>query len=618
MCATLNGLAVSVGEFAALDTMFVFGSVARGDVADTSDIDVICVLSETRPHGRYAYEFTRLPNGVDCDLNLLTWKELLVRLSTPDWHYRLFTAEVLCSPGGNITRSCSWLDTCKAWILSEAARENRISSLIDDINILRIRAQRLAGEFPSLQRWLLAELLELLLLISLEKAADLPFRLRNPISQLDRCGQLPKWWPNAAGATPVDDKWKWLKNLLHSTRFALFSSWPDMLASPRRRFSEIPSVEIPKLEIRAARAIGQIGWIDSYDSQILDWAREVSEKGGVSANHAVPDSLGSIFTVKKTGEHKTKHNRFREYDPNRKRLKFILSTGGCNVPTCTFCALPRLSTMAPKDEKLHILSTEWEEEVQMLVIYTDGSFFDDRELSPHDRLTIAKIVRERNIQHLQVESLPRFLSLDALSPFLEALAGVRLTIGVGIQSTDENIRHTILGTPISDDEIRELLMRKHDVFSLRIYLLYGKPLMSRKEDEDDIVRSYDALAPFLSRTDIVTVNYLLPAASTPIATLVGMGLYESPHMCSLRALMDRLRASGGVVVEPGCVYTRTCVDDSQPSRNGCEPCVSFLTSLELGRPSNARQCVGSREAPELPWTIFGDIVNRCRYVADFR
>jgi len=259
------------------------------------------------------------------------------------------------------------------------------------------------------------------------------------------------------------------------------------------------------------------------------------------------------------------------------------------------------------------------EDLREVAIYTDGSFFDDREVSNETRLRIADRLRRLEVASAVVESLPQFATLDKVARFLDHLGNrVRLTVSVGIQTTDRVLRRVVLGTPTTEAAIDKFFnLRLRLGFAIRVFLLYGKPLLTIDEDENDVTRSVQDLSEELGTGDTVTVNYLNVVRDTQVDRLERAGLYQRKDICRFRVFVQELAAQGhGFRIAPGCIAVRTCSERDLADGRVCSNCLEWLTMAETGRVSRGQRC---SERPgfdfELPWRIFGDVEDRCKFVS---
>lgn len=269
--------------------------------------------------------------------------------------------------------------------------------------------------------------------------------------------------------------------------------------------------------------------------------------------------------------------RFVSYDQVRQadgtlvgRKKVILMSGGCSVPTCTMCPFTNENNYgrdrAPQgllDQVAQALArTADEPPYEMLALYNDGSFFAPREIPAEVRLEIAARVAAAGVRHLVVESLPQFVTLETLEPFVERLGPVSLEIGVGLQSADDLVRETLVNTRISRKQFEGAVaaMRICGVLP-KIYLMIKPPLLTDGEAITDVVESVryvrnmgiDAVTLCPTRVSPNTVAWQLYQAgeyTPPNLWTVVEAVRQTHHRAAVRVACINLRGNDFASVFP--------------------------------------------------------------------
>jgi radical SAM enzyme (TIGR01210 family) len=300
--------------------------------------------------------------------------------------------------------------------------------------------------------------------------------------------------------------------------------------------------------------------------------------------------------------------RFLEYRPETARLKIILPTGGCRVPTCTFCMLPSLARAKASVEQVIASAADLiaRRPVRQVSVYTDGSYFDHRELTATERLSIADCAREWGANELLVESLPRFLTWAALDEVIRRLGPTcRLRIAVGVQSTSSLIRRYITGTPITQSALMSLLtLRRTAPITLRLFLLANKPMMSAAEDFLDLQQSLALLDPWLTAQDIVTINPLLPTRGTLVEQLEKAGYWRPLSLAAVEDLTRQLKAkSRRYTLEFGPTMGATCTDSN----------VDAEFADPFPHPLSWRTARDGAALEMFPWSLLGGYRSRYRW-----
>lgn len=305
--------------------------------------------------------------------------------------------------------------------------------------------------------------------------------------------------------------------------------------------------------------------------------------------------------------------RYVDYVREQNRLKVIVPTGGCRVPTCTFCALAEVASKKEIPQWERLIPAQYYG-VDEVALYTDGSFFDPAELTNKMRALALRRLGEIGAKRLIVESLPRFLSDTVLRAFFaDKPRDLEVIIAVGVQSCDPAIRAQCLGTPISSEEIGFLFdLRQRFGFGLRIYLMAGKPLLTADEDLTDVRSSVAALSGGLRSGDIITINRLIPTTGTFVDSLLSAGLYERASLCDMRRTIQLIRQEyPNLNIRPGCIGRQTCAPGASHSVDYCSSCFSWLSAAEKGQATHELACeAANRNSHGLPWYILEGVHRR--------
>jgi radical SAM enzyme (TIGR01210 family) len=592
-----------------LAAAFLFGSRVKGFAQLRSDIDLIFLLPANARGMDFQYRRLTLAKGrIDSNVIKISILNELCR-NDADWAYRLHHARFipeLTSISGDV--AACWEEKVDKLIESPMACRFRLIRHLRDCRSLLRAVQR----FPNATAvYLLVEAIFLIPVIYLNARALVPYQAGQPWDEALALSDKE----NHAEARDYkhlveiisrsfifqelsrQDKFaRELKRVRERCRISIESSCGDVFRSrqgaavvsalagnkvAQQRIAEFFPQEIPDVRELAQAA-----------SRWLTKARPPQQKL-TGARHPTPRKAAS------RNEGGTPEPRFIHYYPDLERLKVIIPTGGCRVPTCTFCMLPLLAR--PKTDVMKTLSLLREAtqgRVRQLAVYTDGSFFDDRELNELERTEIASFAKESGVEELLVESLPRFLKAEVLNKIYEELQpGCRLRIGVGVQSTEMPIRRHITSTPMSHRELMRLLeLRASGMFSLRIFLMANKPLMSAAEDRQDLYRSLRFLQRYLVADDIVTINPLLPTHGTFLEGLWKTGYWRPLTLAGASALQTDLGSKDwGFHLEFGPSVASTCTDVH------LEPKASASSTA----PKQERPGAVETSACFLPWALLG-------------
>jgi radical SAM enzyme (TIGR01210 family) len=131
-----------------------------------------------------------------------------------------------------------------------------------------------------------------------------------------------------------------------------------------------------------------------------------------------------------------------------------------------------------------------EPDYEVLALYNDGSFFAPKEISADTQLKIAALVARSGVRRLVVESLPQFIVAKTMVPFVAALQGIELEVGIGLQSSDDLVRETLVNTRVTRASFEAALavMTELGVFP-KIYLMIKPPFLTDEEAITDVTQS---------------------------------------------------------------------------------------------------------------------------------
>ena len=603
--------------------LLVFGSASRGDIRSNSDVDVICLLDEHRGTHYPVYLRTRICN-TEVDLNILDAEDAGRLLSEPSWQYRFIDTRSV--PTVMQTDDCvtRWLSRLKQLLNSQQGWDYRIVTLAERVDELaKVATSSSAAGNHGRETYAWALCLFERLRLACELRGVLPYSAGNPVLTLHKAGALLPLcseWPLPPYSLPTSaehlrEYWTCFRKLLDRAREQIWPA-PGPLQDGLDEADLLPvSQQSMPVWAKVMRLFREAGW-QTVEYQLLG---VTSDPRVLATRHIFEKEVQrSLWPVRKVSRNVRTRSEPRHvaFDTLRKRVKVIIPTGGCRVRSCVFCQLPNLAA-EPKQMDWHKLIPAQQSEVDEVAIYTDGSFFDDRELTPEERRKAIERAHEIGAIRLSVETLPRFLDADRLSETASCCGNsLQLSISTGLQTMDSRIRQELLGTPVTDEEIQRMFTLKIQFgFALRVFLLYGKPLLTAAEDLKDVKTSIDKLATRLTREDQITVNQLRPATSTVIGDLLEAGFFVEPDLCDLRGFVEQARKRyKNVQIEPGCISVRTCTSSREESGRSCVQCMEWLGAAETHRTLEGGVCrrIGHFDSG-IPWQVLGSLNNRSRF-----
>lgn len=602
----------------------IFGSLARGAGTDANDLDVIFIVS--RDADRRRGYWRRRYEGINADVNVLDIPELTQNLFDPDWQYRIVhSLSIQKDWSKESNRVMRWLFRTRELIESEESRRARIEYLTGDIEEIVRVYRHLSEEDWGLRSYLVAEITQLWLKKIVEEADELPFSRRDlwkhgviaADSQQSTALKMHPLLGRQLRRAPIDVGWSDLKAFLSACR-SVYESGDRRLRGEHQKIVLKQDLDnLVSLEPELRDIVEKHSWTSKDNRSFIEEIVPLGER----AEGKEGRTLGQIAVEGRSVDTTKDEPRHFRLDRKRARAKIIIALGGCEVETCTFCALPDLARVESVEAQVDRLAAlpDW---VRRLAIYCDGSFFDDREISPSTRRRIAETVSTTSVQMITVESLPQFVTRKKVRGFWNTVGDdKKLVIGVGLQSMNQSVRKYSLGTPISDSGLEEFWEERSALeFGVRIYLLYGKPLLTEQEDRCDVEQSIRKLRALLGPDDRVTINKCLPTSGTVTDKLAKIGLYRYPSDCEFRRSVRGAIEKGGslsIEVGPLDVGEATCSEWESADRTSCAPCRRVLEQyVREGVSPNPleAECRSSFGDERLAWTCLGRLSNRSAFV----
>lgn len=189
-------------------------------------------------------------------------------------------------------------------------------------------------------------------------------------------------------------------------------------------------------------------------------------------------------------------------DRRLQRLKVILMSNGCSIPTCTMCSFTNENNYGLRNVVADTMMVEQVRDVlkkngpvtdcNAVSLYNDGSFFAPREIKDKDRVLIAGLVAEAGVSLLTVESLPQFVTEDRLLPILDALGDVEFEVGIGLQSVHPQVRKYCVNTSFDNSEYERAvnLLKQHNV-RVKTYIMLKPAFLTENEAIADALQSIE-------------------------------------------------------------------------------------------------------------------------------
>lgn len=230
-----------------------------------------------------------------------------------------------------------------------------------------------------------------------------------------------------------------------------------------------------------------------------------------------------------------------------RRLRIILRSNGCSVPTCTMCPFPNESVSENAyrvSDQNYIaqvkLALSKHPNYEVVSIYNDGSFFAPKELSGSARNEIYYLLKEYGCKILMVESIPNFITEEVLNPAYSILGeSIKLVVGIGLESADAVVRDICIRTVVTEEAFlnANILLNKFGYY-LKAYLLIKPPFFLEEETVGDVINSTGWL--FDKNISDITLCPMRVAAGTVINDLFQKRLYSPPMLTTIAEIMHQV------------------------------------------------------------------------------
>jgi len=228
-------------------------------------------------------------------------------------------------------------------------------------------------------------------------------------------------------------------------------------------------------------------------------------------------------------------------------LTVILKTTGCNWNRCRMCSYRNIRFKAAGEEESNDLITDqlsWVkanhqlDKVDMVKIYTSGSFFDPREVPPAAFEETARLFSGKVVI---AETRPEYVDRKRVAGFISHLDSGRwetpLYVAIGLETTNDFIREKCIDKGFS---MAEFTSAKEEASrggaGTKAYLLMKPPFLTESEAISDMKSSIKAIA---GTVDMISMNPCTVQRNTEVERLWKQGAYRPPYLWSvLEVLRD--------------------------------------------------------------------------------
>lgn len=252
---------------------------------------------------------------------------------------------------------------------------------------------------------------------------------------------------------------------------------------------------------------------------------------------------------------------FYEGGKTYKRKKIILAARGCTAATCTMCPIPNEAyynlnlNFTPNDflRQFHSsFETEPIDSYQLISVYNSGNWFANKEIPPEARQSIYHAVAHSCCEGIMVESLPQFITPQAIAEAKEHLGDKRLIVGIGLQSADDFIRNVCINTTCTKEQFEQAShLLWENGYTAKAYLMIKPPFLTESEAVAETVQSIQYVSSIGYEDVSVCPTRIAPY--TIIAELARRGMYTPPSLWTTIDILDEVRSDSLARARVACL-----------------------------------------------------------------
>jgi radical SAM enzyme (TIGR01210 family) len=246
---------------------------------------------------------------------------------------------------------------------------------------------------------------------------------------------------------------------------------------------------------------------------------------------------------------------------NSKRAVIFIITNGCewalkSAHGCTMCGHLAKQALNQKQISSEDFVTQFEsafstidfEDMPILNVFNNGSFFNDREMPSDARKEILRLInKNKYIEKLLVESRPEFITQQAIQELKSLIPEKELEIAVGLETTNDLYRILSVNKGYSFRTFlksAQIIMKNN--IKLRTYILLKPPFFSERLAVDDAIRSIKTV--FELGADTVSLEGITVQKYTLVDYLYRKGLYRTPWLWSIIEIIEKTHHLGKVLI----------------------------------------------------------------------
>lgn len=245
------------------------------------------------------------------------------------------------------------------------------------------------------------------------------------------------------------------------------------------------------------------------------------------------------------------------------RLMLILRTRGCSYARrsggCSHCSLiqhanKNVTADHLKNQFISEIQKYQDREYHHLDLFTLGSFFDPEEIPREFSQYVFRYISEREkVYSVTIESRPEYITKDKLEEYTRLLGPVNLEVALGIESTNEYIRGTLIKKGFTLGDVEGALDKISQFRHVRLlgYVLVKPVGLSEIEAIEDAVSTINDIFALGNRYHIptrVAVQPVYIAKNSETFRKYVKGEYRLLKLWSIIEILKRTNSLGDISV----------------------------------------------------------------------
>jgi len=180
------------------------------------------------------------------------------------------------------------------------------------------------------------------------------------------------------------------------------------------------------------------------------------------------------------------------------------------------------------------------QEIPIICIYNAGSILNPNEIPKSELLKIISLVNSNTyIKRIILESRPEFVTDEILTELSDICDGKIIEIGVGLETSNDQIRDTCINKGFTFDEYISSvnIIKKYRNIKALTYLTVKPILLTSSESIEDIISSIEDIIGY---TDIISLEPVSIQENTLVSYLYKANLYSIPKGWMVKNIVEIL------------------------------------------------------------------------------